>query len=218
MGRLYLAGQCLCGYRLQDSGALNDTHIGKEMNSHFILAVSFTLFIQSFWGLFLPQKTVNPIAAFSFSENKYFHRYTKGDQHEYTPNSQEDLNAWTEMVTINLYRRVRAGEALAATANAVLENYKAHGAVVVKTASVPRTKAKPAEHFIVVSFNRPEFIEAAFARFRMHNGFGCAVIYSHRVYGINAGNEMRAWLAKNGLVTEKNLMTWDAMPKLEALK
>lgn len=192
--------------------------VGKEMKSQFVFAASFALVTQSFWGYFLPQKTIPPVAAFSFSDVSYFHRYTKDDQHEYTPNGQENLNAWTDMVTINLYRNAKAGEALAATANAVLENYKAHGAVVVKTASVPRTKAKPAEHLIVVSFGRPEFIEAAFARFRMHNGVGSAMIFSHRVYGKNANSEMRAWLAKNGLLTEKNLMTWDAMPKLEALK
>ncbi len=161
----------------------------------------------------LPQSTVKQAAAFSLADVQYFHRYTKDDQHEYTPDGQADLQAWTDMVTINFYRKAKDGAALAATANAVLETYKANRAVVVKTNSVPRTKAKPAEHLIVVTFGRPEFIEAAFARFRMHNGVGSAVIYSHRVYGKKAENEMSAWLAKNGLATEKNLMTWNAMPK-----
>ncbi len=166
---------------------------------------------QTYVGAFLPQSTAKQAAAFSLADVKYFHRYTKDDQHEYTPDGQEDLKAWTDMVTINFYPK--DGVALAATANAVLETYKANRAVVVKTTSVPRTKNKPAEHLIVVTFSRPEFIEAAFARFRMHNGVGSAVIYSHRVYGKKAGNEMSAWLAKNGPTTEKNLMTWDAMPK-----
>ncbi len=153
-----------------------------------------------------------PAAAFSFSDVKYFHRFTQGEQHEYTPDGQADLQAWTDLVTINFYRKAKDGAALAATANAVLETYKTHGAAVVKTSSVPRTKSKPAEHLIVVTFGRPEFIEVAFARFRMHGGAGSAVIYSHRVYGKKAEPEMRAWLAKNGPVTEKNLMMWDAMP------
>ena len=72
----------------------------------------------------------------------------------------------------------------------------------------------PAEHLIVVSFSRPEYIEAVFARFRMHDGVGTALIYSHRVYGKKAGKEMSAWLEKNGPATEKHLMKWDAMPKL----
>jgi hypothetical protein len=66
---------------------------------------------------------------------------------------------------------------------------------------------------IVVVFGRPEFIEAAFARFKLHNGTGTSVIYSHRIYGKEVGNQMSAWLKQNGPATEKALMQWDAMPK-----
>src|SRR5690349_19419047 len=128
-----------------------------------------------------PGPASGPTAAFSLGGTAYFHRYTKGDQHEYTPDGQEDLDAWTATVTINVYPKVRNGEALAATANAVLETYKANGAHVLKTDSVPRTNTRPAEHLIVAVFGRPEFIEVAFARFRMDGGVGRAAIYSHRV-------------------------------------
>jgi hypothetical protein len=152
-------------------------------------------------------------AGFSFAGINYFHRFTKDDQHEYTPKGQEDLSDWKDMVTINFYRRAKDGETLAATANAVLQNYKANKGMVVKTDSVPRTKDRPAEHLIVALFPRPEFVEVAFARFKMHEGTGAAVIYSHRIYGKAVGNEMSAWLEKNGPDTERNLMKWDAMPK-----
>ena len=152
------------------------------------------------------------VAAFSFADARYFHRFSKGDQHEYTPDRQEDLNAWTDMVTILFYRNAKDGEALAATANSVLENYKANKAMVLKTDSVPRGKDKPAEHLVVVVFGRPGFIEAVFARFRMHDGVGTAVIYSHRLYGSKIGDEMSAWLKTNGPAAERNLMKWDAMP------
>jgi hypothetical protein len=152
-------------------------------------------------------------AAFSFADVKYFHRFTKDDQHEYTPTGQEDLEAWKDMVTIRYYRNAKDGETLAATANAVLENYKIANAMIVKTDSVPKTENKPAEHLIVAIFGQPEFLEVAFARFRMHDGVGTAVIYSHRIYGKKTGNEMSAWLEKNGPDTEKSLMKWDAMPK-----
>jgi hypothetical protein len=150
--------------------------------------------------------------AFSFAGVNYFHRFTKDNQHEYTPDGQQDLKTWTDMVTILLYPKATDGEALAATANAVLENYKANKAVVVKTDSVPRTRDKPAEHLIVVIFGRPEFIEAVFARFRMNNGLGSAVIYSHRIYGNKIGDQMSAWLKTNGPKIETNLMKSDAMP------
>jgi hypothetical protein len=152
--------------------------------------------------------------AFSFADVKYFHRFTDKDQHEYTPAGQEDLKAWTEMVTLLVYRNAKDGEGLASTASNVLETYKANRAVVVKTDSVPRTKDKPAEHLIVVIFGRPEFIEVAFSRFRMYNGLGSAVVFSHRIYGKAVGDKMQDWLAKNGQATEANLMKWDAMPKL----
>lgn len=157
-------------------------------------------------------------AAFSLADVKYFHRFTKDDQHEYTPAGQEDLNAWKDMVTINYYRKAKDVETLAATANAVLENYKAANGLIVKTDSVPKTEEKPAEHLVVVILGQPEFLEVAFARFRMRDGVGTSVIYSHRIYGKKIGNEMSAWLEENGLYIEKTLMKWDAMPKSPASK
>ena len=151
-------------------------------------------------------------AAFAFAGVKYFHRFAKDDLFEYTPEGQEDLKRWADMVTINYYRTAKDGDGLATTANAVLANYKAHKAVVLKTASVPQTPDKPAEHLIVVVFPRPEFVETAFARFRMHEGVGTSVVYSHRIYGNNVDNAMRAWLDKNGPTTEKTLMAWSVMP------
>ena len=157
-------------------------------------------------------------AAFSLGGVAYFHRFTKGDQREYTPQGQEDLNAWTDMVTLHAYRNVRDGEALAATANAVLETYRANKALILKTDSVPRTATRPAEHLIVAVFPRPEFIEVAFARFRMDGGIGTAAIHSHRVYGKQAGDEMQAWLEKNGRATETTLMGWNAIPRAGAAR
>jgi hypothetical protein len=151
-------------------------------------------------------------AAFSFGDVQYFHRFTNRDQHEYTPLGQEDLNRWADMVTINFYPNAKDGAALATIANTVLETYKAGRGLIIRTDSVPATKARPAEHLIVVSFGRPEFIEVAFARFRMHEGAGTSVVYSHRVYGNRVGNEMSAWLQKNGPDVERKLMSWNAMP------
>ena len=176
----------------------------------------FAMFVtQNVASGFLPQAAdkKEKVAAFSFADVKYFHRFTQDDQHEYTPDGQEDLNAWTDMVTILFYRKVKDAEALAATANAVLENYKANKGLVVRTDSVPRTRDKPAEHLIVVIFGRPEFIEVAFSRFRMQEGIGSAVVYSHRIYGRKVGDEMSAWLKTNAPTTESNLMKWDSMPK-----
>ena len=193
------------------------THPMKRL----ITLALFAIFCaHNFAGGFPPQAVGRKerAPAFSFSNVNYFHRFTKDDLHEYTPAGQEDLNAWTEMVTINVYRQAKDGEALAAVANAVLENYKAKKGLVVKTDSVPRTANKPAEHLIVVVFGRPEFIEAAFSRFRLNDGVGTAVTYSHRIYGRKVGDQMSAWLKESGPTAEGNLMKWDAMPELPVSK
>lgn len=150
--------------------------------------------------------------AFTFRGVGYVHRYSKDDLHEYTPKGKPSLEKWTDMVTVNVYRNVKDGEGLAATANGVLETYKANQAMVVRTDSVPRTEKREAEHLIVVLFPRKEFIEAAFARFRMEGGRGVSIVYSHRVNGTKAGNAMSEWLSKNGPGIEKELMAMKSAP------
>ena len=121
-------------------------------------------------------------AAFTLGAVGYFHRWSENDQHEFTPTGQDNLQKWTDMVTVNVYPSAHDGDALAVKANAVLENYKSHGARVLRTDSVPRTPDRPAEHFIAVVFGRPDFLEAAFARFKLVDGVGCSIVYSHRIY------------------------------------
>jgi hypothetical protein len=120
------------------------------------------------------------------------------------------------MVTQNVYRKATDGDGLAGVAESVLANYKANKGVIVKTDSVPRTNEKPAEHLIVVVFATPDFLEVAFTRFLLRDGTGMSVVYSHRIYGKQAAEEMKAWCQKNGPTMEKNLMKWDAIPKLPA--
>jgi hypothetical protein len=150
--------------------------------------------------------------AFVFRKVEYFHRWSKDEQHEFTPEKQEDLEKWSDMITVNGYPHVDDGDALAATANAVLENYKKHRARVLKTSSVPRTPDRPAEHLIAVVFGRPNFIEVAFARFKLVDGKGCSFVYSHRIYGEKIGDQMSPWLSANGPEIEKALMEWSSMP------
>jgi hypothetical protein len=153
-----------------------------------------------------------PKQAFVFREVGYFHRWSQNEQHEFTPEHQEDLNKWSDMITVNGYPDVSDGEDLAASANAVLENYKNHEAKVLKTHSVPRTADRPAEHFIAVFFTRPNFIEVAFARFKLVEGKGFSFVYSHRIYGKEIGDPMSAWLSANGDEVETALMGWSSMP------
>jgi hypothetical protein len=147
--------------------------------------------------------------AFSFRQVEYFHRWSQAEQHEFTPAKQENLEHWTEMITINGYAGVDEGEKMAGTANAVLGNYRSHKGKILRTNSVPATDERPAEHFISVLFTRPDFAEAAFARFKLVDGKGYSFVYSHRIYGDKAGDEMNGWLKGNGEKIEKALMDWN---------
>jgi hypothetical protein len=71
--------------------------------------------------------------AFVFGGVSYLHRWSQNDQHEFTPEGQEDLEKWSDMITMNAYPSAHDGDALAAKANAVLENYKSHGDRMLRT-------------------------------------------------------------------------------------
>jgi len=173
-------------------------------------------------GLLDPQQTRAAAAlekfAFVFGGVGYLHRWSKNHQHEFTPQGQEDLEKWSDMITLNIYPDARDGEALATKANAVLENYKSHKGMVLKTTCIPRTPDRPAEHFIAVVFGRPNFIEVAFARFKLVDGVGCSIVYSHRIYGEKIGDQMSAWLSGKGPEMEKALMAWNDTPSPASLE
>jgi len=146
--------------------------------------------------------------AFAFQDVKYFHRWSQNQQHEFTPAKQEDLDHWSDMITINGYPSVGDADKLAEAANGVLENYRNNQGKILRTNSVPATDEHPAEHFIAVLFTRPGFSEAAFARFKLVDGKGHSFVYSHRFYGDKAAEEMGEWLKDSGEETEKALMAW----------
>jgi hypothetical protein len=160
---------------------------------------------------------VSPVAL-KFADQTYLLRWSLKHQHEFTPVGQEDLNRWTDMVTINTYPGVSDGEGLADVANRVLGNYKRNKAMVLRTDSIPRTAVRPAEHLIVVLFPVRDYIEAVFARLRMADGRGTAVIYSHRLYGRKAGDAMAAWLKANGTTVERRLMALQEVPSHRILE
>jgi hypothetical protein len=156
--------------------------------------------------------------AFEFRQVSYFHRWSQYDQQEFSPDRQEDLDHWSDMITINAYPGVDGGEKMAGTANAVLGNYRSHQGKILKTHSVPATDDRPAEHFIAVMFVRPQFVEIAFARFKLVDNKGHSFVYSHRIYGEKVSEQADTWMAANGAEVEKALMEWDVPSGAESRK
>ncbi len=153
-----------------------------------------------------------PPKTFTFAGKAYVHRFSQGDLHEFTPKDQLDLNKFGDMLTLNLYKGVRDWDGLAKIANAVLENYKTAGATAMRTNSVPQTASREAEHFVAVFFVRPTFSEAAFARFRLLQGLGASLVYSHRIYGSSTSEAIKKWLVANGTKRENELMALKTWP------
>ena len=138
----------------------------------------------------------------------YVHRWSQDGQHEFTPEGQDDLEAWTDMVTLNVHGTVHDGDQLAEVANQVLANYEGAGQIL-RTNSLPRTDTEPAQHFIAAALGNPAFLEAAFARLMLVEGTGLVVVYSHRIYGDAVGPAMSTWLSENGQQAEAMMMAWD---------
>lgn len=156
--------------------------------------------------------------AFVFGGVGYFHRWSQNDQHEFAPEGQEDLEKWSDMIAINTYPSAHDGDALAVPFAIFQQGVRTYNGRVVRTNSVPRTPDRPAEHFIAVVFERPNFIEVAFAHFKMVADVGCLIAYSHRIYGEKVGDQMNAWLKDNGPKMERTLMEWNDIPSPASLR
>jgi hypothetical protein len=121
------------------------------------------------------------------------------------------------MVTIDVHEPVRDGDHLAALANAVLGRYQASGKIL-RTDARPRTKDRPAEHFVAAVLVDPALLEATFSRFLLVEGRGVVAVYSHRVYGAKAGPEMSTWLDQHGAGVEQALRGWAGVPSPDRLR
>ncbi len=160
----------------------------------------------------VPALCADPAPTLNFGGTTFIHRWHEGNQHEFTPSGQENLNHWTDMITVVYSPGATDGDGLALFANAVLENYKKNGASVLATSSVPRTPETPAEHFVSAQFTRKDFTELVFVRFKLIGGTGTAIIAGQRRYGAEAEKETAAWLKANGDKTEKSLMALEGIP------
>lgn len=139
----------------------------------------------------------------------YILRWSQDDQHEFTPEGQDDLSRWIDMLTINYHRDVKDGDGLALIANQVLGNYQANNASIIRTDSLPATATTPAEHLAVAAFRTAELVEVAMTRFKLLDGLAAAVTYSRRTYGDDAVDQAMRWLQDHGAQMEQALMQLD---------
>lgn len=188
---------------------MNTPH--QQLSRRQLVIASFTVPALPAWAQ-KPETMTLPFRGASF-----VHRWSQGDQHEFTPGNDSDLKTWRDMITLNVHAQTSSGEQLADVANKVLSNYQRHGKIL-QTRSTPRSAQRPAEHLIVAVLGTPQLLEATFARCLLHEATGFVAVVSHRVYGKGVGNEMSQWLAANGAQTEQALMGWSQLPGIGSLK
>jgi hypothetical protein len=164
----------------------------------------------------LPAQAPKP-ASLTFQGTTYHLRWSKDGQFEFTPAGQEDLQKWTEMVTVWRYPAIKDGEGLAGQANRTLSAYKGAQGRILRTNSTPRTPSKPAEHFIAAFLGNPSLLEFTAARFVLVDGQGAAVIYSRRAYGKPPKPDLGAWVSQHGPEVEQKVMAFDLKPVLASL-
>lgn len=164
-----------------------------------------------------PKPAIPKPATLAFQGTTFHLRWAKDGQFEFTPAGQEDLQTWSEMVTVWRYPGIKDGEGLARQANATLGAYKGAQGRILRTNSTPRTPSKPAEHFVAAFLGNASLVEFTAARFVMVDGQGAAVIYSRRAYGKPAKPDLGPWVSRHGADVERRLMAFDPRPVLAAL-
>jgi hypothetical protein len=156
-------------------------------------------------------------AGISFAGVEYFYRWTNNTLFEFTPRGQSDLDHWTDMVSIVVYRNATDANGLLNVATTVLETNKQNHGMVLSTNSTTATPTKPVEYYVGVVLGTSNLLESVFQRFVLIGGVGYAMIYSHRIYGQKVGDQMSPWIRENGPSIEKSLMSYDPIPTVGVL-
>jgi hypothetical protein len=160
-----------------------------------------------------------------FSGTKYFLRTAKDDEYVFTPDEQEDLQQWTDMIRLSYYPEITDGKSLAAKAIAWWEHYRKTRTRIFKINFIPRLDQMPAHddalYTAVTISEKPynDYDEFSYTAVRIVEGIGMALVYSHREHrdhliemGIN-----NTWILRNERL-EDAWFTWNGIPQYRTLK
>ncbi|MCM6774816.1 hypothetical protein NDR87_25580 [Nocardia sp. CDC159] len=147
-----------------------------------------------------------------FGGTTFVHRWSQQGTHEFTPQDDANLAAWSDMLTINVHDQVRDSDGLDRLADALIRNYETHGHLM---AVLPENDAI---HFVAAALAGPHTFELAFSRLDLFEGRGVVVVYGKCFRGPDALKHMQPWLDANASTMEKNLLEWDGMPPLAELR
>lgn len=159
-----------------------------------------------------------------FSGTKYFLRTAKDGQYVFTPGGQEDLQRWTDMITLSYYPEITEGKSLAAKAIAWWEHCRWTRTRIWRINFVPRLDqmhAGDADLYTAVTVHEKpynDYDDISYTALRIIEGTGTALVYSHREYrkGLVSLQRNDEWVRKN-VPLEEAWFVWDGMPEYRML-
>ena len=150
-----------------------------------------------------------------FDDETFLHRWSQGDQHEFTPRGQEELSAWEEMLTVIYFPAVRDDEALTGVVKSILGMYQTNG-TILGTAFVGPTETSEAERLVVAQLGYGLELEVVFARILLAHGQGVAIVYSKRFGEAASEPLVSAWVEENIQGKMDSILAWSGLPPPEA--
>lgn len=154
----------------------------------------------------------------TFDENRYEHKWSSENLHEFTPQGQSVTGRWSNMLTVNFYDGIHDEQGLADIARQVLGNYEEAGGIIMGVETLDGSGERPAEFLMSVVFGAEDIAEIAYVKFRIDNGQGTSVAYAHREYGTKIGTKIDRWLSKNGKRVKQELVEFDQFPSTTAFQ
>lgn len=164
-----------------------------------------------------PSTQTNPLAQTLASEgtigsiyfngtNYFFRGLSQGDQFEFTPEGQEDLTTLTDSISVISYPTITDEEGLASVANNFITHYQSKPNAGILETSISGEKIEnPGEHSIAILVVDPGFTMFGVFRLALVDGQGLGILYTHRMYGEDAGPVMREWLDYNAALLQAEL-------------
>ena len=157
-------------------------------------------------------------AKVTFRGTEYLLRSLDGKTYEFTPPGQEDLSAFTDMLALNLFPTAHDQVALDTITSRTLAIAQGAKATVLRTISVSASGQQPGEHFFAAVVPTPHDVDFDATRFVLVDKQVVGVYYTHRSYGPSAAGTTSAWVTKNAVDVEQQLLHFDASRMVSAAK
>ena len=153
----------------------------------------------------------------TFRGTEYLLRPSQGNTYDFTPPGQEDLSAFTDMLSLNLYPAAHDQQALATITSRTVAVAQGAKATILPSIS-GSASGQPGEHFFAAVLPTPHGVDFDAIRFVLIDKQVVGVFYTHRSQGQSAAASTNAWVGKNAADVERQLLQFDASRMLSSVK